>query len=127
MQFIAEWSAIRPEPEVFFFGLPTKQERSSIFKVHLTKYRPNFVLSEDNLSLLSDLSNNFSGAEIEQSIIDSMRIGFNEDREFNIPDILSSISNVVPLARTRYKELQKLQELCDSGNIRNASCDEKAL
>eukprot|EP00966_Prymnesium_polylepis_P337369 7392003-Prymnesium_polylepis.7 len=51
--------------EVFFLSLPTKEERQAIFDVHLRKARPNRI-EEFALPLLSDLSKDFSGAEIEQ-------------------------------------------------------------
>jgi len=65
--------------EVFFLALPTKEEREAIFKVHLEKARPNRA-TEFNLSLLSDLSKDFSGAEIEQVVIEAMRLGFSKGK-----------------------------------------------
>ena len=50
-----------------------------------------------------------------------MRLGFNEDREFNNEDILVSIQNCVPLARTKSKELDQLKEWSESGNVTSAS------
>ena len=55
--------------EVFFLGLPNKEERNSIFKVHLNKYRPDKI-ENFQVNLLSDLSTDFSGAEIEQTVIE---------------------------------------------------------
>ena len=106
--------------EVFFLGLPTREERKSIFEVHINKYRPNLT-NKFQISLLSEASKDFSGAEIEQSVINAMRIGFSKDREFTSEDILNSIQNLVPLARTKSKELQLLQEWSNSGRITNAS------
>ena len=106
--------------EVFFLGLPNKEERESIFEVHLNKHRPD-KLSTFQTSLLSDLSTGFSGAEIEQVVIESMRLGFNERREFTTEDIIISIQNLVPLSRTKSKELKILKEWSESGNVANAS------
>ena len=50
-----------------------------------------------------------------------MRIGFNENREFNNEDIIVSIQNCVPLARTKSKELNLLKEWSESGNVISAS------
>ena len=105
---------------MFFLALPTKEEREAIFKVHLEKARPNRA-TEFNLSLLSDLSKDFSGAEIEQVVIEAMRLGFNEDREFNNEDILVSIQNLVPLAKTKSKEIDLLKAWSESGNVISAS------
>jgi SpoVK/Ycf46/Vps4 family AAA+-type ATPase len=47
----------------------------------LQRFRPN-KLSEFQLPLLGKVSKDFSGAEIEQVVIEAMRLGFNEKREF---------------------------------------------
>jgi SpoVK/Ycf46/Vps4 family AAA+-type ATPase len=104
----------------FFLNLPTQEEREAIFKVHLKKYRPNSI-NLFQLSLLGQLSNGFSGAEIEQVIIEGMRLGFNDNREFTNEDILNSIQTLVPLARTKHKELEVLKSWAESGNVVNAS------
>lgn len=106
--------------EIFFLNLPTRVEREDIFKVHINKYRPN-SLETFQLSILSELAKDFSGAEIEQTVIDAMRIGFNENREFNNEDIIVAIQNCVPLARTKSKELDLLKEWSESGNVISAS------
>jgi SpoVK/Ycf46/Vps4 family AAA+-type ATPase len=106
--------------EMFFLNLPTREEREAIFEVHLRKYRPDSI---DNfqIPLLGQLSKEFSGAEIEAVVIEAMRLGFNENREFNNEDILVSIKNLVPLARTKSKELDSLKAWAESGNVISAS------
>ena len=106
--------------EVFFLGLPTRQEREAIFEVHLQKSRPN-QLENFQVPLLSDLSKEFSGAEIEQVIIEAMRLGFSQKREFTNEDVIVSIQNCVPLAKTKNKEIKALQEWSESGNVARAS------
>ena len=106
--------------EMFFLNLPTREERQAIFEVHLKKYRPDLIQSFQ-LPLLGQLSKDFSGAEIEQVVIEAMRLGFNEDREFNNEDILVSIQNLVPLAKTKSKEIDLLKAWSESGNVTSAS------
>ena len=106
--------------EMFFLNLPTREEREAIFEVHLKKYRPEGV-SNFQLPLLGQLSKDFSGAEIEAVVIESMRLGFNENREFNNEDVLISIQNLVPLARTKSKEIDLLKDWAESGNVISAS------
>ena len=65
---------VRRFDEVFFLALPTKEERKAIFDVHLQKSRPG-KLENFQLPLFSDLSKDFSGAEIEQVVIEAMRLG----------------------------------------------------
>jgi SpoVK/Ycf46/Vps4 family AAA+-type ATPase len=106
--------------EVFFLALPTQQERQAIFEVHLQKsQRTDFKTFQT--PLLSDLSKNFSGAEIEQVIVEAMRLGFSEQRDFTNEDIITSIQNCVPLAKTKSKELKALQKWSESGNVVLAS------
>ena len=106
--------------EVFFLTLPARQERQAIFEVHLQKSRPG-KLENFQLPLFSDLSKDFSGAEIEQVIIEAMRLGFSQKREFTNEDIIVSIQNCVPLAKTKNKEIKALQEWSESGNVARAS------
>ena len=106
--------------EMFFLSLPTEEEREAIFNVHLSRFRPDSV-SSFQLPILSKLSKDFSGAEIEQVVIEAMRLGFNENREFTNEDILISVQNLVPLARTKSKELNLLKEWAESGNVISAS------
>jgi len=106
--------------EIFFVNLPTRKERESIFNVHLKRYRPE-ALGNFQVDLLSELSKEFSGAEIEQVVIEAMRIGFSENREFTNEDMIVSIQNLVPLARTKNKELKALIEWSESGNVTSAS------
>ena len=106
--------------EMFFLNLPTDEEREAIFSVHLERFRPD-SLEKFQLPILSKLSKDFSGAEIEQVVIEAMRLGFNEGREFTNEDILVSIQNLVPLARTKSKELDQLKEWSESGNVTSAS------
>ena len=105
---------------MFFLNLPTREEREAIFEVHLKKYRPDSI-TNFQISLLGQLSKEFSGAEIEATVIEAMRLGFNEDREFNNEDILISIQNLVPLARTKSKEIDLLKAWAESGNVISAS------
>ena len=106
--------------EMFFLNLPTREEREAIFEVHLKKYRPESI-QNFQVPLLGQLSKEFSGAEIEQVVIEAMRLGFNENREFNNEDILVSIQNLVPLAKTKSKELDLLKAWSESGNVTSAS------
>lgn len=106
--------------EMFFLNLPTRDEREDIFAVHLERFRPQSS-NQYKLSLLGDLSKDFSGAEIEQVVIEAMRFGFSENREFTNEDLVRSIQNLVPLARTKSKELNLLKQWSESGNVTSAS------
>ena len=106
--------------EIFFVGLPLLEERKQIFEVFLKRLRPT-QLSSFNLTLLSKKSEEFSGAEIEQAIIEGMLIAFNEKREFTTEDILIGLSQIIPLSQIEPERTKQLQDWVISGRIRLAT------
>nr|YP_008965620.1 conserved hypothetical plastid protein [Porphyridium purpureum]BAO23596.1 conserved hypothetical plastid protein [Porphyridium purpureum] len=103
--------------EIFFVGLPSVIERIEIFKVLLKKVRPNTYLDYD-IKYLSKISENFSGAEIEQVVIESMYVAYKYQRyQFLTDDIVNIIKGFIPLAYSNQNEINKLQNLVDSGKI----------
>nr|ALG63662.1 hypothetical protein [Guillardia theta] len=106
--------------EIFFIGLPNKQEKELIFKVHLSRIRPKSWQHYD-IPILSEKANKFSGAEIEESIIEGMHIAFSENREFTTNDIAQSIEQFVPLAYTNKEKIDALEEWAIAGKVRLAS------
>ncbi|WP_218079649.1 AAA family ATPase [Anthocerotibacter panamensis] len=106
--------------EVFFVGLPSQQERREIFQVHLNKLRPQQLRAFD-LDRLAYETPDFSGAEIEQSLVDAMHTAFSEQRDFATQDIIEAVSQMIPLALTAQEQIQKLQEWAKSGKARLAS------
>nr|QCI05409.1 hypothetical protein [Crouania attenuata] len=105
--------------EIFFLNLPNELERYRIFSIHLKKIRP-LTWHRYNIRYLSTLTKNFSGAEIEQTIIDAMHNAFYENREFTTNDISESVSQTIPLAFLDYEEIARLQEWAQQGKVRLA-------
>ena len=106
--------------EIFFVGLPTQEEREAIFTVHLSRLRPHNLRNYD-IKRLAYETPDFSGAEIEQTIIEAMHIGFSQNRDFTSEDILEAASQIVPLARTAKEQIEFLQNWAASGKARLAS------
>ncbi|NJL83783.1 MAG: AAA family ATPase [Chloroflexaceae bacterium] len=106
--------------EIFFVGLPSQEEREAIFLVHLSRLRPH-NLNHYNIQRLAYETPDFSGAEIEQTIIEAMHLGFSQNRDFTSEDILEAASQIVPLARTASEQIQFLQNWAASGKARLAS------
>nr|YP_010152809.1 conserved hypothetical plastid protein [Olisthodiscus luteus]QQW50470.1 conserved hypothetical plastid protein [Olisthodiscus luteus] len=105
--------------EIFFLNLPTYKERKKIFEVLLKKYRPD-TFQNYNIVDLSNNSTYFSGAEIEQAIINGMLNAFNVKKDFNTHDILNSLQEIIPLAKVHKEEIEILQKWAFSGRIRCA-------
>ncbi|HCF27186.1 MAG TPA: AAA family ATPase, partial [Cyanobacteria bacterium UBA11049] len=106
--------------EIFFVGLPSQEERKAIFTVHLSRLRPHNLKNYD-IDRLAYETPDFSGAEIEQTIVEAMHIGFSQNRDFSIDDILEAASQIVPLARTAQEQIQFLQDWAAAGKARLAS------
>jgi ATPase family associated with various cellular activities (AAA) len=106
--------------EIFFVGLPTQEERKAIFNVHLSRLRPHNLKSYE-IDRLAYETPDFSGAEIEQTLVEAMHIGYSQNRDFSTDDILEAASQIIPLARTAVEQIQKLQEWAASGRARLAS------
>nr|QCI08665.1 hypothetical protein [Sphondylothamnion multifidum] len=105
--------------EIFFLDLPNFEERLNIFTIHLKKLRP-LSWNKYNIYYISKISHKFSGAEIEQAIIEAMHNAFYENREFNTQDIIHAIQNLVPIAFIDSLKISQLQELAHTGKIRIA-------
>ncbi len=106
--------------EIFFVGLPSEAERRAIFEVHLSRLRSTNLPNYD-LDRLAYETPDFSGAEIEQILIEAMHIGFSQNRDFNTDDVLEAASQTVPLARTAQEQIQQLQDWAAAGKARLAS------
>ena len=101
-------------------GLPSQEERRAIFEVHLSRLRAHNLQTYD-LSRLAYETPDFSGAEIEQAIIEAMHIGFSQGRDFTTEDILEAASQMIPLARTAQDQIEALQNWAAAGRARLAS------
>ena len=106
--------------EIFFIDLPTDAERQEILEVHLSKRRAH-RLREFDLAMLAGAGEGYSGAEIEQAVIDAMYVGFEARREFTTDDIATSLGDSVPLSRTKAPEIEALRRWAADGKARRAS------
>ncbi|MEM1367074.1 MAG: AAA family ATPase [Cyanobacteria bacterium P01_H01_bin.15] len=106
--------------EIFFVGLPTQTERAAIFEVHLDRLRPQSLKNYD-IKRLAYETPDFSGAEIEQTLIEAMHLGFSQNRDFTTDDILLAASQIVPLARTAQEQIEYLRQWAAAGKARLAS------
>lgn len=105
--------------EIFFLDLPRYIERIQIFTIHLKRIRPLTWFNYD-INYLSKITSKFSGAEIEQVIIEAMYCSFDENREFTTQDIINSIKKTVPISFVDQNQVSKLQEWAYSGKVRLA-------
>ncbi len=104
--------------EIFFLDLPNSEERLSILDLHLKKRRPAYDFP---LTTVIDRTDGFSGAELEQAVIEGMHISFSENRELMEKDLIKAVSELVPLSRTAKEQINQLKEWSSSGRARFAS------
>lgn len=114
--------------EIFFLNLPTETERQDIFRVHLQRLRSS-RLREFDLAVLAKTAKDFSGAEIEQVIVDAMHRAFFEKqpdgqrRDLTMQDVLRSIEETVPLAAIARDQISDLKRWAAESGARTASND----
>ncbi len=105
--------------EIFFVDIPNANERMEIFGIHL-KAKGREV-REYNLKTLTEKSSGFTGAEIEQAIIDAMYTAFEDDeRDFTTEDIVRAIEATVPLSEFMKEDVEALRDWA-KGRARKAS------
>ncbi|MBR4985743.1 MAG: AAA family ATPase [Proteobacteria bacterium] len=94
--------------ELFFIDLPDDAAREQIFRIHLKKRRRD--PDRFNCEYLASLARNFSGAEIEQTVIAALFTAFNAHREVTQDDISDAIQDTVPLYKQRAEDIKRLRE-----------------
>ena len=104
--------------EIFLLDLPSAGERAAILDLQLRRRRPQHQIP---LQVLVDRTEGFSGAELEQTVIEAMHLAFAEHREFGEADLIAAASQVVPLSRTAREQLEHLKQWASSGRARPAS------
>lgn len=81
--------------ELFFVDVPNELERKEIFNIHLNKYK--LKPEKFNIDNLVSYSKNYTGAEIEQAIIEASYNAFFENREVILEDIRTVLTKVTPI------------------------------
>lgn len=110
--------------EIFFVDLPTKAEREKIFEVHLKKRLSNtdvgrnIQIDKPLLSHLSEQTEGFVGAEIEQVVISALYEAFFGSRDLLPQDLDNAIAFTVPLSVTQKEHIKRLR---DWANVRAVS------
>jgi len=109
--------------EIFFVGLPSEDERKEIFGIHIKKY--GRVAKDFNLDALAKASKQFSGAEIEESVISGLHLAFHHDRDLTDEDILKAIKNTNPLAKTASSQLTAMASWAAENAVNASACTTK--
>ena len=96
--------------EIFFVDLPTREERNTIFDIHLKKKKRDPGELGIDLGKLVDAAPEFSGAEIEQAVISALYDAFDGGRNLETDGLLTSLKEIVPLAVTMQEGIATMRE-----------------
>jgi SpoVK/Ycf46/Vps4 family AAA+-type ATPase len=94
--------------EIFFVDLPGPPARAEIFRLHLEKRR--IAWGDFSLNALSDASNGFSGAEIEQAIVSALYSAHAESRPLDEALLLKAMTDTRPLSVLMAEQVASLRE-----------------
>lgn len=107
--------------EIFYVGLPNKEEREKIFSIHIGKRRKQDLSSID-LSTLVSKTEGYSGADIEGVVRDSVEDAFASRKTSLVTDdIVRAINNTHSLSEIMKDSLDKMSKIYKERKFKNAS------
>lgn len=107
--------------EIFFVDLPSQEERKEIFSIQLKKYKRD--VAEYDLEQLSESAEDYTGAEIEQAIVDALYNSWNSDvKRLTTEFIIDAIKNINPMAKGMMKnQIESLRKWSVDVGIQKAN------
>ena len=93
--------------EIFFVDLPEPETRKQIFAIHLRKRKRD--PARVDLDTLVELSDGFSGAEIEQAIVSALHEAFASKSDLTTDLIVSALRESPPLSVTMAEKVAELR------------------
>ncbi|WP_144392311.1 AAA family ATPase [Pleionea sediminis] len=94
--------------EIFFIDLPDSESRREIFAIHLDKRQ---LKSEDfDLHKLSEVSDGFTGSEIEQAVVSGLYHSYGQDCDLTTDILIDEITNTRPLSVVMAESLAALRQ-----------------
>ena len=108
--------------EVFAVDVPSRQERIEILSIHLRKRKRD--PSAFDLDAVATATEEFTGAELEQVVIESLFAAFDEDeRDLTTADLVRAARETVPLVKTMPERVRALRQWAKT-RARPASSDQ---
>lgn len=109
--------------EIFFIDLPSKEERAEIFGIHLRKRKRD--PAKYDLDKLAEATPGYSGAELEQAVVEALYDAFEKKKEkpdydLTTEDIVKAARASVPLSMTMREKIAYLRDWA-STRARDAS------
>jgi SpoVK/Ycf46/Vps4 family AAA+-type ATPase len=93
--------------ELMFVDLPNENEREAIWGIQIRKYGRN--PSDFDLVQLARATEGLTGSEIESVFVDSLFLGFDQDRETADLDVARILTDFVPLSKLMAEQITGLR------------------
>ena len=94
--------------KVFFVDLPGPVEREAILGIHLRKRKRD--PAKFDLRALAAAAEGYSGAEIEEAVVNALYRAFEEaEREVTTADVSAGLREIVPLSESRADDLMRMR------------------
>ncbi len=93
--------------ELFYVGLPSKEERKQILSIHMKRRKLN--VKKFDLDYLAQSTDGLNGAEIEQGVISGVYEAMSQNTELTEHILANCLRNIVPLSRTMKERIQQIE------------------
>jgi len=93
--------------EIFFIDLPEQQDREFIIAIHLDKRE--LELDKKSIQQIAELTNGFTGAEIEQAIVSALYSAQASKETITAAHIVTAVTATVPISVTRAEDIAALR------------------
>jgi hypothetical protein len=108
----------------FFLDLPNDEERKQIFLIHLKRAGETFPDRKYQLGDLVEKSRGMVGRELERSVREAQFTALaDQNREIEQEDLVSALSEVVPLSRSHADVIDKIRKWKTEGRAFPASSE----
>jgi SpoVK/Ycf46/Vps4 family AAA+-type ATPase len=97
---------------MWYFSLPTEEERKEIFRIHIGKTNRN--VDDSVINEVAKATDNYSGAEIKEIVKAAMRKAFKRfkedgNRELTEVDLMSAVHDVIPVFESSREKIMFLE------------------
>ena len=93
--------------EIFFVDLPNAEERAGIFSIHLALRKQD--VSKFDLAALAGATEDFSGAEIEQTVVSALYRALQRKQPLTDAAIVDAARSTVPLSVARAEDIAEVR------------------
>jgi len=93
--------------ELFYMGLPDREERKQILAIHMRRRRVD--PARFDMDYLATSTEALNGAEIEQGVISAIFEASAANTEITEHILANALRNIVPLSRTMRERIQKIE------------------